>query len=53
VIVTLFVGAFLSSDVSVMIGLSFTGAMLALFWGLVSFLREIHLATRNLRIGPH
>jgi hypothetical protein len=53
VIVTLFVGAFLSSDVSVMIGLSFTGAMLALFWALVSFLREIHLATRNLRIGPH
>ncbi|HEX5963055.1 MAG TPA: DUF2721 domain-containing protein [Gemmatimonadales bacterium] len=53
VIVTLFVGAFLSSDVSVIIGLSFTGAMLALFWALVSFLREVHLATRNLRIGPH
>jgi hypothetical protein len=53
VIVTLFVGAFLSADASVMIGLSFTGAMLALFWALVSFLREIHLATRNLRIGPH
>jgi hypothetical protein len=53
VIVALFVGAFLSTDVSLMIGLIFTGAMLALFWALVSFLREIHLATRNLRIGPH
>jgi hypothetical protein len=53
VIVALFVGAFLSTDLSVPIGLIFTGAMLALFWALVSFLREIYLATRNLRIGPH
>jgi hypothetical protein len=53
VIVALFVGAFLSTDLSVMIGIIFTGAMLALFWALVSFLREIYLATRNLRIGPH
>jgi hypothetical protein len=53
VIVTLFVSAFLSTDMSVLIGISFTGAMLALFSALVSFLREIHLATRNLRIGPH
>ena len=53
VIVALFVGAFLSTDLSVPIGLIFTGAMLALFWALVSFLREIHLATRSLRIGPH
>jgi Protein of unknown function (DUF2721) len=52
VIVTLFVGAFLSADVSVIVGISFTAAMLALCWGLVSFLREIHLATRTLRIGP-
>jgi hypothetical protein len=53
VIVALFVGAFLSTDLSLPIGLIFTGAMLALFWALVSFLREIYLATRNLRIGPH
>jgi hypothetical protein len=53
VIVALFVGAFLSTDLSVPIGLIFTGAMLALFWALVSFLREIYLATRSLRIGPH
>jgi hypothetical protein len=53
VIVALFVGAFLSTDLSLPIGLIFTGAMLALFWALVSFLREIYLATRSLRIGPH
>ena len=53
VIVALFVGAFLSTDLSIPIGLIFTGAMLALFSGLVSFLREIYLATRSLRIGPH
>jgi hypothetical protein len=53
VIVILFVAAFLSTDMSVVIGLSFTGAMLALFAALVSFLREIHLATRSLRIGVH
>jgi hypothetical protein len=53
VIVALFVGAFLSSDVSVVIGLTFIGAMLALFVALVTFLREIFLATRHLRIGPH
>lgn len=53
VIVALFVGAFLSTDLSIPIGLIFTGAMLALFWGLVTFLREIYVATRSLRIGPH
>ena len=53
VIVALFVGAFLSTDLSIPIGLIFTGAMLALFFGLVIFLREIHVATRSLRIGPH
>jgi hypothetical protein len=53
VIGALFVGAFLSSDVTVLISLIFVGAMLALFLGLLSFLREIHLATRSLRIGPH
>ena len=52
VIVALFVGAFLSTDLSIPIGLIFTGAMLALFSGLVNFLREIYVATRSLRIGP-
>jgi hypothetical protein len=53
VIVALFVGAFLVTDVSLVIGVVFTAAMLALFCGLVSFLREIYVATRSLRIGPH
>ena len=53
VIVALFVGAFLSSDLSILIGVIFTTAMLALFAALVSFLREIYIATRSLRIGPH
>jgi hypothetical protein len=53
VIVSLFVGAFLSTDLSILIGLLFTASMLALFSGLVSFLREVYVATRSLRIGPH
>ena len=53
VIVALFVGAFLSTDLSILIGLLFTASMLSLFLGLVSFLREVYVATRNLRIGPH
>ncbi len=53
VIAALFVGAFLSTDLSIPIGLIFTGSMLALFSGLVNFLREIYVATRSLRIGPH
>jgi hypothetical protein len=53
VIVALFVAAFLSTDLSVLIGVIFTGAMLALCVGLVTFLQEIYIATRTLRIGPH
>jgi hypothetical protein len=53
VIVALFVAAFLVTNVTLVIGLIFTAAMLALFSGLVSFLREIYVATRSLRIGPH
>ena len=53
VIVTLFVGAFLETDASLVIGLLFVAAMLALFIGLVSFLAEIRLAMQGLRIGPH
>jgi Protein of unknown function (DUF2721) len=53
VIVALFVGAFLSTDMSIFIGLIFTGAMLSLFLALVTFLQEVSLATRSLRIGPH
>ena len=53
VIVALFAGAFLSTDLSVVIGIAFTAAMLALFAALISFLREVYVATRTLRIGPH
>lgn len=51
VIAALFGGAFLATDVSVLIGLMFIAAMLALIGALVSFLREIHIATRSVRIG--
>lgn len=53
VIVVLFIGAILGIDVSTGIALLFIGAMLALVVGLLTFLREIHLATANLCIGPH
>lgn len=53
VIVALFAGAFLSTDLSIPIGLIFTAAMLALFFGLVTFLQEISVAIRTLKIGPH
>jgi len=53
VIIALFTAAFLQTNVTIPISVIFTGSMLALFAGLVSFLREIHIATRSLRIGPH
>ncbi len=53
VIAVLFVGAFARFDASVPTALLFVAAMIALFAGLLSFLREIFIATANLRIGPH
>lgn len=53
VIAILFLGAFLGFDASVPVALLFIAAMLAFFLGLLSFLREIFVATANLRIGPH
>lgn len=44
VIAALFVGAFLKTDLSVLIGVLFITTMLALVGGLLYFLREIHLA---------
>ncbi len=49
----LFLGAFLRFDASVPVALLFIAAMLAFFAGLLSFLREIFIATASLRIGPH
>jgi len=53
VIATLFLGAFASFDTSVPVALFFVTAMVAFFAGLLFFLREIFVATANMRIGPH
>jgi hypothetical protein len=50
VIAALFIGTFVRIDLSGVIGLVFIVAMLSLFAGLLSFLREIVIATRALRI---
>jgi Protein of unknown function (DUF2721) len=51
VIAALFTGAFLEADLSALVGLMFIAAMFALIGALVTFLREIHIATRSVRIG--
>lgn len=51
VVATLFVGAFLQFDASVPVAVLFIGAMSMFFVGLLCFLREIFIATANLRIG--
>jgi Protein of unknown function (DUF2721) len=53
VIAALFGGAFLATDVSTAAGSLFVVALIALTIGLLSFLREIFLATRHLQIGAH
>jgi hypothetical protein len=53
VIATLFVAAFARFDASAPVALLFVAAMAALFVGLLAFLREIFLATANLRSDPH
>ncbi len=52
VIAVLFLSAFLRFDLSIPVALLFIAAMLAFFLGLLWFLREIYVATVNLRIGP-
>lgn len=52
-IAALFVGAFLTIDVSKAAGLVFVLAMIALTVGLLAFLREVFLATQHLRIGSY
>jgi uncharacterized protein DUF2721 len=52
VVITLFVGVFLRFETSPLVALFFVGGMSSFFAGLLFFLREIFLATRNLRIGP-
>ncbi len=50
VIATLFIGSMLHVGVSQLIALMFIGAMLALIAGLLSFLREITLATGSIHV---
>lgn len=51
VIATLFVDAFISANLTWLVGALFVITMLALMIGLVSFLLEVYLATHTLRIG--
>ena len=51
VVAVLFLSAFLGFDASILVALLFIAAMLCFFLGLLCFLREIYLATMNLRIG--
>jgi len=52
VVATLFIDAFLRTNLKWLVGALFIAAMIALIGGLSSFLREVYLATHTLRIGP-
>ncbi len=52
VIVALFASAFVEVSFALLIAALFVSAMLAFIGALLVFLREVHLATTNLRIGP-
>lgn len=52
VVVVLFLGALFQVHFSSLVAVIFIGAMTAFIIGLLCFLREIHLAITNLRIGP-
>jgi hypothetical protein len=51
-VTTLFVGSLLRLQLSIVIVLLFVTAMLSLIGALLTFFREIILATHHLRIGP-
>ena len=52
VVAVLFLAAFFRFDASLVVALLFVAGMATFFVGLLTFLREIFLATRHLRIGP-
>jgi hypothetical protein len=52
VIAALFVDVFIETNLKWLVGALFIVAMIALIGGLISFLREVYLATHTLRIGP-
>jgi hypothetical protein len=51
VIVVLFLGTFLTIDLGTIVALLFVAAMACLIAGLITFLREIRMATLTLMIG--
>jgi Protein of unknown function (DUF2721) len=51
VVVALFVGAFVHFHLSLIVSVLFIVAMVSFIGGLLLFLREVLVATRNLRIG--
>jgi hypothetical protein len=51
VVAALFLGAFLTLDVSAAVAVLFITAMMAFIGALIAFLREVFLATASLRIG--
>lgn len=53
VIAILFLGEFLECTITFPVAFLFIVAMLSLVLALLNFLREIFVATANLRIGPH
>lgn len=53
VIAILFLGDFLNFNITIPVAVLFIIAMLSLVLALLSFLREVFVATANLRIGPH
>ena len=52
-IAILFISGFFAYDISRIVATCFVLSMAALITGLLNFLREVQLATRSLRIGPH
>jgi hypothetical protein len=50
VVASIFLEALLELHLPWLVGILFTGAMLALIVGLTAFLREVHLATQTVRI---
>jgi hypothetical protein len=52
-IAVLFISEILSPSVSRLVAGLFVAIMVSLILGLVSFMREVQLATASLRIGPH
>jgi hypothetical protein len=52
-LIVAFVDAFLATDLSLLLAAIFVGALAAFSAALLVFLREILLASANLRIGPH